>query len=86
MKGVFVEVDEAYERNILGDLHGVYHNHLVKYKNYDRIHLHAVKLYNRHFNDVWTECGYHPNSRLGQFILACITAGYVKAKMEMENE
>jgi len=75
----FETVDIAYELNYYPDLWIYYHNFLVKYKNYDRIHLQACELYDRHFFD---EEGLESQSRIGSFIRACITAGYAKAKLE----
>jgi hypothetical protein len=86
MSNVFKAVDEEYHRNIIGDLHIAYHNHLVKYKDHDRIHIQAMRLFNRHFNKVDPDEPYHRYSRMGQFIQACITAGYVKAKLEQKHE
>jgi len=73
-------VDIAYELNCWPILYIHYHNFLVKYKNYDRMYLQACDLYDRHFYDY---DDFHPKSRLGSFIRACITAGYAKAKMEL---
>lgn len=78
----YARIDAAYDQNIYPDLWIHYHNFLVKYKNYDRIHTEAVKLYDRHLSiidDISTD----NYSRLGMFMRACITAGYAKAKTEM---
>ena len=61
----------------------LYHNHLMKYKNYNTMHIAAVELYDRHFG--MSEEKLHRYSRLGHFIRACITAGYAKAKMEAKK-
>lgn len=77
----FEMIDISYELNYWPDLWIDYHNFLVKYKNYDRIYLHACELYDRHFFD--DNINFHPQSRIGSFIRACVTAGYAKAKMEL---
>jgi hypothetical protein len=79
-------VDLEYKDNNYPDLWREYHNFLLKYKNYDRIHLQAVELYDRHFSMFTDEFDTHPQSRLGMFIRACITAGYAKAKIENKTE
>ena len=82
----FKMVDLEYKSNYYPDLWHEYHNFLIKYKNYDRMHLHAVELYDRHFAFFPDEIQSHPQSRIGMFIRACITAGYAKAKMENKTE
>jgi hypothetical protein len=79
-------VDLEYKDNYYPDLWREYHNFLLKYKNYDRMHLHAVELYDRHFSMYTDEFQTHPQSRIGMFIRACITAGYAKAKIENKTE
>lgn len=78
----YEQIDAAYDMNVYPDLWIHYHNFLVKYKNHNRIHIEALKLYDRHLSIVnWITT--NENSCLGMFIRACITAGYAKAKMEM---
>jgi hypothetical protein len=80
-------VDLAYRANIYPDLWHDYHNFLIKYKNIDRMHLHAVELYDRHLDvSLFGEYKTHPQSQLGMFIRACISAGYAKAKLENKTE
>jgi hypothetical protein len=79
-------IDLSYRANIYPDLWHDYHNFLIKYKNIDRMHIHAVELFDRHmalFNDDYET---HPQSQVGMFIRACLTSGYAKAKLENKIE
>jgi hypothetical protein len=61
-------------------------NFLIKYKNIDRMHIHAVQLYDRHFALFNNDYETHPQSQVGMFIRACITSSYAKAKLENKIE
>ena len=58
-------VDLSYRANITPDLWHDYHNFLIKYKNIDRMHLHAVELYDRHLDIAFCEMKTHPESQIG---------------------
>ena len=79
-------VDLAFKNNYYPDLWHEYHNFLINYKNIDRMHLHALELFDRHFDYSQGDFKIHPQSRLGMFIRACITTGYAKAKLENKTE
>ena len=79
-------VDLAYRANIYPNLWHEYHNFLIKYKNIDRMHIHAVELYDRHFALFNDDYETHPQSQVGMFIRACITSSYAKAKLENKIE
>ena len=81
-KPKFADLDVVYKDHISDYFWRHTHNHLVKYKDWDRIHIQACEVYDRYFG--WEE-PLNPKSRVGLFIKACVTAGYVKAKQEMEN-
>ena len=80
-KKKYEAIDPHWKANT-ESLYVAFHNHLVSYKNIDRIHINACHLNDWYFGH---NESMHPWSQLGMFIRACITAGYVKAKEEMKN-
>ncbi len=67
-----------------------YLDHFMKYKNYDRMHVEACKVFARYFYWDWPgeekSNQIHPDSFYGSLIKSCFSAGYAQAKLDMKGD
>jgi|LakMenEpi03Aug12_release.lakeMendotaPanAssembly.Ray.scaffolds.fasta_scaffold3691014_1 hypothetical protein len=82
-KKKYDDLDSSWHYGHSRNIWPTIHNHFMKYKNYDRMHIEGCKVWCRYL--WWDEGDIHPNSFYGLLIKACFTAGYARAKLDMEE-
>lgn len=89
MKKKYDRLDYLWDGGFSRDIWVDFHNHFMKYKNYDRMHIEGCKVFARYF--YWDWPGGEENNRIdpdsfyGLLIKAAFTAGYARAKLDMKG-
>jgi hypothetical protein len=89
-KKKYDHLDYLWERGFSPYIWPDFHNHFMKYKNYDRMHVEACKVFARYFYWDWPgeekSNQIHPDSFYGSLIKSCFSAGYAQAKLDMKGD